>query len=146
MEDRLLMKNRDLDRLHVIRQVTEHRLSWRQASQQLGLCMRQIGVLCAGLRKQGPRALLHGLRGKPSNHHLDPKILERAMVVLRTPLYAGFGPTFANEKLRLAPHHLVLSTPVLRQGMIKAGLWKAHRKGSRHRAWRQRRDRVGMLI
>jgi hypothetical protein len=140
------MKNRDLDRLHVIRQVSEHRLSWRQASQQLGLCMRRIGILCAGFRKHGPRALVHGLRGKPSNHHLDPKILERALTVLRTPLYAGFGPTFANEKLRLAPHHLVLSTPLLRRGMIEAGLWKAHRPGIRHRAWRQRRDCVGMLV
>lgn len=146
MEDRLLMKNRDLDRLHVIRQVSEHRLSWRQASQQLGLCMRRIGILSAGFRKQGPRALIHGLRGKPSNHRLDPKILERALAVLRTPLYAGFGPTFANEKLRLSPHHLVLSTPLLRRGMIESGLWKAHRPGIRHRAWRQRRDCVGMLV
>jgi hypothetical protein len=146
MEDRLTMKNRELDRLHVIRQVTEHRLSWRQASQQLGLCMRRIGILCAEFRKRGSRALIHGLRGKPSNHHIDPKILERAIEVLRDPLYAGFGPTFANEKLRGKPHRLILSTPVLREGMIKAGLWKPGRPGNRHRSWRTRRDCVGMLI
>lgn len=146
MEDRLLMKTRDLDRLHVIRQVSEHRLTWRQGSQQLGLCMRRIGMLIAEFRKKGSRALVHGLRGKPSNHRLDPKILERALAVLRTPLYAGFGPTFANEKLRGHPHHLVISTPLLRQAMITAGLWKAHRPGVRHRAWRQRRDCVGMLV
>lgn len=146
MEDRLTMKNRDLDRLHVIRQVIEHRLSWRQGSEHLGLCMRRIGILCAKFRKEGPRAFAHGLRGKPSNHRLDPTILERALAVLRTPLYAGFGPTFANEKLRLPPHRLVISTPLLRRGMIEAGLWKAHRPGVRHRAWRQRRDCVGMLV
>ncbi len=140
------MKNRDLDRLHVIRQVCEHRLSWRQGSEQLGLCMRRIGILCKRFREQGARALVHGLRGKPSNRRLDPKVLERALAILREPLYAGFGPTFANEKIRLAPHHLTLSTPVLRAGMINAGLWKAHRPGVRHRAWRQRRDGVGMLV
>ena len=146
MEDRLTMKNRDLDRLHVIRQVTEHRLSWRQASQQLGLCMRRIGILCAEFRKRGSRALIHGLRGKPSNHHLDPQILERAIAILKRPLYSGFGPTFANEKLRAHPYGLVLSTPVLREGMIQAGLWKPGRPGNRHRSWRARRDCVGMLI
>jgi hypothetical protein len=146
MEDRLTMKNRDLDRLQVIRQIMEHRLSWPQAARRLKLSVRQIGFLCAEFRKRGASAVVHGLRGKPSNHRLDPTILERALVVLRTPLYAGFGPTFANEKLRLHPHHLVLSTPLLRQGMIEAGLWKAHRPGGRHRAWRQRRDGVGMLV
>jgi hypothetical protein len=140
------MKNRELDRLHVIRQVIEHHLSWRQASQQLGLCMRRIGILCAEFRKRGSRALIHGLRGKPSNRRLDPKILDRAIAILKDPLFTGFGPTFANEKLRGKPYHLILSTPVLRRGMIEAGLWKARRKGSRHRAWRQRRDCVGMLV
>ncbi|MDQ2949599.1 MAG: ISNCY family transposase [Acidobacteriota bacterium] len=112
----------------------------------LNLCRSQIGILCGRFRAQGARGLIHGLRGKPSNRQLDPTILERALAVLRGPLYVGFGPTFANEKLRLKPHYLVLSTPVLRQGMINAGLWKAHRKGSRHRAWRARRDCVGMLV
>lgn len=140
------MTHRELDKLQVIRKIIEHRLSWNQGAKILGLCRNQIGTLCARVRREGARGLIHRLRGKPSNHHLDPQILERAMAILRGPLYIGFGPTFANEKLRLAPHHLVLSTPVLRQGMIKAGLWKAHRKGSRHRAWRQRRDCVGMLV
>lgn len=140
------MTNRELDKLQVIRKILEHRLSWNQGAKLLGLCRAQIGTLCARVRQEGAKGLIHRLRGKTSNHRLDPKILERAMAILRQPLYVGFGPTFANEKLRIAPHHLRLSTPVLRQGMIDAGLWKAHRKGSRHRAWRQRRDCVGMLV
>ena len=140
------MTNRELDRLQVIRKILEHRLSWNQGAKLLGLCRAQIGVLCTRVRDQGARGLIHRLRGQRSNHRLDPKILERAIAILRGPLYVGFGPTFANEKLRGKPHHLILSTPVLRQGMIHAGLWKAHRKGGRHRAWRQRRDCVGMLV
>ena len=140
------MTNHELDRLQVIRQILEHRLTWNQGAKLLDLCRAQIGTLCARVRLEGAKGLIHRLRGKASNHRLDPKILERAIAILRQPLYAGFGPTFANEKLRLAPHHLVLSTPLLRRGMIEAGLWKAHRKGSRHRAWRQRRDCVGMLV
>jgi hypothetical protein len=146
MKELLTMTNRELDKLQVIRKILEHRLSWNQGSKLLGLCRAQIGTLCARVRQEGAKGLIHRLRGKVSNHRLDPKILERAIAILRQPLYVGFGPTFANEKLRLAPHHLTLSTPLLRRGMIEAGLWKAHRKGSRHRAWRQRRDCVGMLV
>jgi hypothetical protein len=145
MEEPLTMKNRDLDRLHVIRQVSERRLTWPKAAERLGLSVRQIGSLCAEFRRRGAGALVHGLRGKPSNHQLDPKVLERALEILRGTLYAGFGPTFANEKLR-DKYKLILSTPVLRAGMIKAGLWRAHRKGRRHRAWRARRDSVGLLV
>ena len=146
MKELLTMTNRELDRLQVIRQILEHRLSWNQGAKLLGLCRAQIGTLCSRVRREGARGLIHRLRGKPSNHRLDPKILERAIAILRDPLYVGFGPTFANEKLFGKPHHLALSTPVLRQGMIQAGLWKTRRKGSRHRAWRARRDCVGMLI
>ena len=146
MKELLTMTNRELDRLQVIRKILDHRLSWSQGMKLLGLCRSQIGLLCARVRREGARGLIHRLRGKRSNHQLDPKILERAIAILRDPVYEGFGPTFANEKLRGKPHYLILSTPVLRQGRVAAGLWKAHRKGSRHRAWRPRRDCVGMLV
>jgi len=44
------------------------------------------------------------------------------MVVLRTPLYAGFGPTFANEKLRLSP--IICALNAVLPGMIKRGCGK----------------------
>src|ERR1035437_3864916 len=132
MKELLTMTNRELDKLQVIRKILEHRLTWNQGAKLLNLCRAQIGTLCIRVRLEGAKGLIHRLRGKTSNHRLDPKILERAVAILRQPLYAGFGPTFANEKLRRAPHHLMLSTPLLRRGMIAGGLWKAHRKGSRH--------------
>src|SRR5205085_2611252 len=108
MKELLTMTNRELDRLQVIREILEHRLSWSQGMKILNLCRSQIGLLCARVRCEGARGLVHRLRGKPSNRRLDPKILERAIAILRDPLYAGFGPTFANEKLRVKPHYLRL--------------------------------------
>src|ERR1039458_4450162 len=128
MKELLTMTNRELDRLQVIRQILEHRLSWSQGMKLLGLCRSQIGLLCARVRREGSKGLIHRLRGKVSNHRLDPKILERAITILRDPLYVGFGPTFANEKLRFAPHHLVLSTPLLRRGIDR----KSTRLNSSH--------------
>lgn len=144
MEDKLIMSNQDIDKLKVIHNVLEHRLTWPQAAQQLDLSVRQIGYLCSQIRKEGNRGILHRLRGKPSNYQLKPGLLDHALKILKHPRYQGFGPTFANEKL-LEDHALTLSTPVLRQGMIREGLWKARRHVPPHRAWRERRACVGEL-
>ena len=144
MEDRLIMSNQDIDRLKVINNVLERRLTWPQGAEQLDLSVRQIGYLCGRVRKEGNRGILHRLRGKPSNYQLKPGLLDRALKILKHPRYQGFGPTFANEKL-LEDHALVLSTPVLRQGMIREGLWKAKKHVPPHRAWRERRSCVGEL-
>jgi hypothetical protein len=145
MEDRLTMSNQDIDRLKVIHNVLEHRLTWPQAAEQLDLSIRQIGYLCARVRNGGNRGILHRLRGRPSNNCLEPGLLEGALKLLKEPRYQGFGPTFANEKL-LKNHGLVLSTPVLRQGMIREGLWKARKHSPPHRIWRERRSCVGELV
>ena len=144
MEEPLTMTTREIDRLRVIRNVLEHRLTWRQAAQQLGRCRRQIGYLCARVRAEGHRGIIHRLRGHPSNHRLAPGLLDRALELVRRH-YPDFGPTFANEKLRTL-HHLHFSTSVLRQGMIATGLWHPRRPRSLHRTWRPRRDCVGELV
>jgi hypothetical protein len=144
MEEPLTMTTRELDRLRVIRHVLEHHFTWSQAAQQLGVCRRQIGYLCARVRAEGHRGIIHRLRGRPSNHRLAPGLVERAVAVVQT-RYPDFGPTFANEKLRTV-HGLHLSTFALRQGLIQAGLWRPRRQRVRHRTWRPRRACVGELI
>src|SRR5713101_8189714 len=140
----LTMRNKEVDRLKAIQQVLEKKLSWRAASEQLGLSMRQIGNLCMRVRAEGNRGIIHKLRGRASNHQLAPKRLEKALALVEK-RYADFGPTLANEKLA-EKHRIKLSTSVLRQGMIGAGLWKPKRGGGKHRAWRARRGCVGELI
>ena len=70
MEERLTMTTRELDRLQVIHQVLQRKLSWPHAAGQLALSVRQIGRLCARVRTDGNRGLIHRLRGRPSNHHV----------------------------------------------------------------------------
>lgn len=144
MREVLTMRNGELDRLRVIQKVLEERLRWREAGRQLGLSVRQVGRLCAQVRSEGNGGVIHGLRGKASNHQIDAGIVERALELVKE-CYADFGPTFANEKLR-ERHAVVLSTSVLRKGMIREGLWRVRRHRIKHRAWRQRRDCVGELI
>jgi hypothetical protein len=144
MEEPLTMTTRELDRLRVIRHVLEHRMTWPQAAAQLGLCRRQIGYLCARVRAEGHRGIIHRLRGRPSNHRLAPGVVAQAVHLVQT-RYPDFGPTFANEKLR-AVHDLRLSTFALRQGLITAGVWHPRRLRVVHRSWRPRRACVGELI
>ena len=144
MGDNLIMSNREIDRLKVIHNILQHRLTWPEAANQLGLSERQIGRLVVRVRSQGNRGLIHGLRGEPSNHRLDPAVLPKALGFVAS-LYKGFGPTFANEKLK-NKHKIFLSTYALRQAMIHMDLWKPRKQKDKHRAWRQRRACVGELV
>ena len=143
-EDTLRMRCKEIDRLKVIQAVLEKRLKQRHAAKQLNLSVRQVRRMCRRVKRDGARGLLHRLRGRRSNHCLPMGILEKALKLVATH-YPDFGPTFANEKIRDV-HNMTLSTPVLRGGMMRAGLWKPRRQKDRHRAWRERRACVGELV
>jgi len=144
MEERLTMTTRELDRLKVIHQVLQHKLTWPQAATQLARSVRQIGRLCARVRTEGHKGIIHRLRDRPSNHHLRQETLAQALRLVHQH-YPDFGPTFATEKLR-ERHHLTLSPSTLRRGMIASGLWRPRHRKPPHRAWRPRRACVGELV
>ena len=144
MSEVLTMTTRELDKLRVMRNILERKLTWREAAAQLRLSVRQVGRLCTRVRLNGHRGIIHRLRGRRSNRHLAPGLLERALRLVQQH-YPDFGPTFATEKLR-ERHQLSLSTGTLRQGMIAAGLWRPRHRKLPHRAWRPRRACVGELV
>src|SRR3972149_2520377 len=144
MEDTLTMSHRELDRLKAIHKVLEGHMSWPEAARQLDLSERQIGRLCAGVRQEGHQGVIHGLRGQPSNHQLDPGLLAQALRIVKA-RYPDFGPTFANET-PLEPRGLRPPPPTLRRGMIRDGLYKPRRFSPKHRAWRERRAAIGELV
>lgn len=144
-ETTLTLKDAEMDRLHVVRQVLEKRLSWAQASERLGLSERQVGRLCARVRKRGNPGILHGLRGRPSNRQLDQELLSQALGAMHDPLWEGFGPKFAQDKLE-AFYGIVLGKETVRRWMRRTGLWEVRERGARHRVWRERRPCIGMMV
>jgi hypothetical protein len=138
------MSNQEIDRLKVIQNVLHKKLTWPEGAEQISLSVRQVGRLCARVRQKGNQGIIHGLRGKPSNHQLAPGLLEEALALVKLH-YPDFHPTFANEKLDKL-HGIRLSTFTLRKAMIQAGLWKPRKHKIKHRAWRPRRSCVGLLI
>jgi hypothetical protein len=138
------MKHHEVDRLQIIRKVIEGALTWSQAAEQLDVSERQVGRLCAAVRKKGVRGVIHGLRGKPSNHQADLEALGMAVSAVHDPLWEGFKPGFACEKLE-ERYGLNVGRETLRKAMIATGAWMVKRERSKHRVWRERCARVGMM-
>lgn len=145
MQERLNMSGDEIDKLRVIRNVQDRKLTWKAAAEILDLSERQIGRLCVQVRKKGNCGILHGLLGRPSNHQSDPYLLGKALSALHDPRWKGFGAVFAQQKLE-AFYGIKFSDATLRKWMSKTGLWQSRRHKAKHRAWRERRPCVGMLI
>ena len=73
------MSAREFDRMQVIQNVIDKRIKQRHAARQLGISPRQIRRLCRRVRREGKQALIHGLRGKTSNHRLPEATVARAV-------------------------------------------------------------------
>jgi len=143
-QDIVSMSEREIDRYKVIQDILHHRMKQCHGAQILHLTSRQVRRLCRRVEKKGARGVVHGLRGLPSNHSLPPERIAEALALVKKH-YADFGPTFANEKLAEG-HQVHLSDSVLRKAMIQEGLWQPRKPKERHRAWRERRPCVGMMV
>src|SRR5467141_417388 len=142
--ERITLSQRERDRLKVLHEVKQKHLSQVAAAERLKVTDRQVRRMLLRIRERGDGALVHGLRGRPSNRkvaaRLEQKILER----LRQ-RYADFGPTLAAE--HLAKEGLSVSRETLRKWMTKAALWRprSQRVKTVH-VWRERRARFGELV
>jgi len=102
--------------------------------------------LLYALNKHGDRAVIHGLKGKPSNRRIDKTMEKEAVRILSADVYQGFGPTLAAEYLR-DKHHIEASKETVRQWMIRGELWRPKKeKVKEFHCWRQRRSRFGELV
>src|SRR3569832_2105478 len=98
-EDRLEMSQKERDRLKVLHEASKGQITQQQAAEQLRCSDRQIRRLLTKLKGIGDVCVIHGLRGRPSNHRTTEDTARRAMEELRRPECRGFGPTFAAEHL-----------------------------------------------
>src|SRR5580704_9454614 len=145
-EGQLLMTQADRDRLVTLRKAKKRLITQRQAAEELKLSVRQVKRLVYALKKRGDKAVIHGLRGKPSNQRIAKTVEEEAMQILSADLYQGFGPTLASEYLA-DKHDIEVSKETVRQWMIRAKLWRGQKqKVNAVHVWRPRRTRFGELV
>ena len=140
------MSQADRDRLVALKKAKKRLITQREAAEELGLSVRHIKRLLYGLKKHGDKAVVHGLRGQPSNRKIEEKIEQQAVKILATPVYAGFGPTLAAEYLS-QKHGIEASKETVRQWMMRAKLWRGKKeKVKQVHEWRPRRSRFGELV
>src|SRR3990167_10685151 len=92
------MSQREIDRLDMIQRVLRKELKGVEAAKLLHLSPRHVKRLKRMVKKQGPKGLIHGNRGKPSNRRIPQKKHEKIVTLLKE-TYPDFRPTHASEKL-----------------------------------------------
>ena len=143
-EDIIIMRGRELKRLHVIYKLNEKKINQQEASELLGLCVRQVRRISKRVLKEGDTGIVHKSRGKPSNRLFSEDLKSRAISLYRG-RYSDFGPTLANEKMEDI-EGIKVSTQTLRNWLIGEGLWKQKRRHRKHRQWRERKRHFGEML
>lgn len=143
-EDRVIMRVKELRRVHVIRRTMEKKLTQVKAGTLLGLTPRHIRRLLARVEQEGDQGLAHRGRGKPSNRQIAARDKAKALKLYEK-RYGDFGPTLAAEKLA-ERHGMTISVETLRGWLLAKGVTHFQRRKRPHRAWRERRAHVGELL
>jgi transposase InsO family protein len=140
------MTQRDRDRLVVLKKALKKLIKQSQAAEELKLSARQVRRLLNGLKEDGDKVVIHGLRGRSSNRKTRQADREKIIRILSQELYRGFGPTLASEYLA-KKHSVKIGREALRQIMIGAKLWQAQgQKVETVHQWRPRRSCRGELV
>jgi len=145
MEQTLPMSVQKLNKLDVIRRAQRREITQVKAARLLGVTDRTVREYLTRLGEEGPKFLVHGLVGRPSNNAIPRDERRRIERLLRT-RYSDFGPTLATEKL-LELHGIDRDPQTVSAIQIRVGLWKQRvvRTKAEHRFYRERREVFGEM-
>ena len=118
------MTQADRDRLVTLKKAKKRLITQREAAEELGLSVRHVKRLLYGLKKRGDKAVVHGLRGKPSHRKIKQSTEQEAVRILTDPVYQGFGPTLACEYLG-KKHGIEVSKETVAHPVIRRSLMPA---------------------
>ena len=140
----VMMSERELNRIEVLAQVDDGRLSVQNGANMLDVTKRQMFRLLKRYRTDGAPAIRHRARGKTPNNKIHKAKRDYALALVNEN-YKDFGPTLAAEML--AEHHsFKVSRETLRKWMQEDGLWLPRKQRRRFHQPRLRRECMGELI
>ena len=139
------MSDKEIQRLAVLQDVRDHRITQVRASEILNLSTRQITRLLQKLKQDGVSGLTHASRGQPGHRRHDEAVKSECLSIISEHLL-GFGPTLAHEKLS-SMFALDIPVETLRRWMTANDLWipRAKRQKRPYQP-RYNRDCFGELI
>jgi len=140
------MSQKERDRLVALKNAKQGLITQKQAAADLGVSERQVRRMLVALQQRGDRAVVHAGRGRASNRRISKSVKQRALALLKQPVYQGFGPSYAAEHLG-QQHGIQVGRETLRGWMQEAKLWRAQPKTvQKVHQWRQRRSRRGEMV
>ena len=143
-EDTITMAQHELRRLHVIRKAIDKVITQKDASEIIGISLRQAQRMVARVRREGDKGIIHKSRGRPSNRSIRDAIRRKALTLFKT-TYHDFGPTLASEKL-FERDKIKINDETLRLWLNEEGIPYRQRKKRPHRAWRERKSHYGQMV
>ena len=139
------MGQRELKRWHLMEMVKVGKITLREAGERIGVSYRQAKRIGQAIRERGIKGLVHGNRGRPSNHRLKEPLRERVLK-LSEEVYWDFNDTHFTEKLREC-EGIDLNRETVRKLRREAGMApKRRRRGPKHRKRRERKAQEGWMV
>lgn len=143
-EDMVVMRRKELARLHVVRKVIQGELTQVDAAWMLGVSDRQVRRWVGRVECEGEGGVIHRSRGQRSNRAYPDRLKEKVVGLYRR-RYGDFGPTLFSEKLR-ERDGIELGRETLRRWLKEAGAWSGARKSRAHHRWRERKRYCGEMV
>jgi transposase len=143
-EDTITMAQHELRRLHVIRKAIDQIITQKDASEVIGISLRQVQRMVARVKIEGDKGIIHKSRGQPSNRSIPDTTRRKALTLFKA-TYHDFGPTLASEKL-FERDKIKINDETLRLWLRKEGIPYKERKKRPHRAWRERKACFGQMV
>lgn len=137
------MSQRELRRLHFVKNAIGKVITQAEAAQAIEISERQVRRVVRKVREEGETGIIHGSRGRPSNHATPCKLKTKVLDLFKKQ-YSDFGPTLASEKL-LERDKIAVSDETLRLWLLEAKIPYKQRKKRPHREWRERKARLGEM-
>ena len=94
------MTVKEADRLSVMKQIDKGNINLREATEELGISLRQMKRIRRRYLIEGIDGLLSKHRGKISANRIDESIKKKIFEIINREEYRGFGPLLLNEKLK----------------------------------------------
>jgi hypothetical protein len=144
-EDTITMSATEQQRAWVLTRACEGTITLEEAAELLGLSLRHARRLKAALSHEGPKALVHHNRGRPSPNRTDPATAHRVVTLYRT-RYGGANVQHFTELLA-EREHLGLGVSTVRRILNAAGFRSPRtRRVPAHRRRRERAPQEGLLL
>jgi len=145
MDERVTFNMKEIRRLKVLQQIADQQLTGAQASELLGISLRQIRRLIARYRELGASGVVHGNRGREPNNRLDAGIQARIWELAQGE-YKDYNDSHFAEELAEEYGIAVSRSSVRRLRRQNGQASPRKHRSPRHRSRRERKPQAGMLL